>query len=110
MSLPEQVGSVGLQELVVAIVFTCLRKRRVAGAHDKENDAEGEQVDNLALIRQLGDNLRGHVSRRADLRAINARTIAALNSAGEPEIDNLDIEVLVEQDVLWLEVAVRETS
>ena len=96
MRLPEQVRPVGSEKVVIAIIFASLGQERwVAGAHDEENDTEGEKIDDLALIRHLGDNFRSHVARRADLRTVDARAITTLKRAGEAEIYNLDIEVLV---------------
>jgi len=46
----------------------------MSSVKDKENYAEGEQVDDLALIRLLGVDLRCHKAKRADNGAVHAVT------------------------------------
>ena len=110
MRLPKEVRPVSSQELIVAIVLAGLRKGWVARTHGEEDDTKGEQVDDLALVWLLHEDFGGHISRRADLRAIDARAIAALERACEAEVDNLDIVVFVKEDILWLEVTMREST
>ena len=91
MSLPEEVGSVGGEQLVVVVFLVGHAERRVSRIEDKENDAEGEQVDDLTLVRLLGENLRSHIAWCADLRSVGAGAVATLKRASEAEVHYLYI-------------------
>lgn len=106
--LPEEVRPVGGKQLVVGVVLVGHAERRVARVQNEKDHSKGKQVHDLALVGLLLEDLWGHVARGADDRAVGARAIAALKWAGEAEVDNLDVVHFVEQDVLGLEISVRE--
>mmetsp|Transcript_18364 Transcript_18364/g.21664 ORF Transcript_18364/g.21664 Transcript_18364/m.21664 type:complete len:226 (-) Transcript_18364:25-702(-) len=82
----------------------------MARSHDEEDDTEGEQVDDLALVGLLGDDFGSHVAGSADLGTVDTGAIAALKRASKAEVDDLDVVVLVEEDVLGLEIAMGEAA
>jgi len=110
VGLPEEVGPVGSEKLVVLVVLGSHGEGRVARVQDEEDHTEGEKINNLALVRLLQDNLGGHVALSANDGAVSARAVTSLKRAGKAEIDNFDVVVLVKEDVLRLEVSVREAS
>ena len=107
---PELLRAVRCNQLVVRILHVSHVEGRMTGIQDEEDDAKGEQIDNLALVRLLQDNLGGHVALSANDGAVGTRAIASLKRAGKAEIDNLDVVVLVKEDILRLEISVREAS
>ena len=80
----------------------------VTGVQHEEDDTEGEQVNNLALVGLLGMNFWGHEAERSDNTAVHTIASTAFDGAGEAEIDNLDVVEFVEQDVLALEITMSE--
>ena len=80
----------------------------MTGIQYEENDSEGEEINNLSLIRLSRENLWCHVSRSTDDRFVGTRSITSFKRACKAEIDDLDIVHLVEEDVLWLEISVSE--
>ena len=77
--------------------------------HDKEDDSKGKHVNNLALIWLLRYNLRSHVAMcaKTNNRSIEGRAVVTLKRAGRVN-KNLKVILLVEEDVLWLQISVRE--
>ena len=106
--LPEEVGPVSGEELVVVVVLISSGEGRVAGVQDEDNDANGEQVNNLTLVWLLGQDLGSHVAWGTDARSVRTRAITALQGACEAKVDDFNVIELVEEDVLWLQVSVRE--
>ena len=105
VSLPEKIAPVGSEKLVVVVLFVGHLEGRVTRVEDEEDDAEGEQVDDLTLVGLLLKDFRSHVAWGSNHGAIEATTVTALEGAGEAEIDNFDVIHFVEKDVLRLEVA-----
>jgi hypothetical protein len=62
VSLPEEVRSVGSEELVVVILFVSHAEGRMSRVKDEENHTECEKIDNLTLVGLTGKDLRGHVA------------------------------------------------
>ena len=60
------------------------------------------------MIWLLGEDLRCHISWCADLRSVGAGAVSTLKRAGKTEVNDLDVVELVEEDVFWLQVSVRE--
>lgn len=60
----------------------------------------------MALVWLLQQDFWGHVGLCAKHSLEEAASVATLYRCSEAEVGDLDVEVLVEQDVLWLQVAV----
>ena len=108
VSLPEEVGSVGGEKLVVVVLLVGHGEGWVTGVKDEEDDTKGEKIDNLSLVWLSGENLWGHVTWGTNDRSVSSGAIATLKRASEAEIDDLNVIHLVEKDVLWLEISVGE--
>ena len=110
MSQPKHVLTVSLDQSV-AIVFSLKGDPEglLAGVEVEEDDTESKEVDDLALVRKSPQNFGRHVAIGAVIGGVDAGAVATLDWAGEAEVCNLDVVVLVEEDVLGLQVAVRET-
>ena len=79
------------------------------GNHDEKDDAEGEQVDLLTIIRLACMDLRRHVVVRAEFGVQHARSVSAFHGAGKAEVRNLEVVVLIQEKILRLQVSVRNT-
>ena len=66
VGLPEEIASVGGQQLVVVVLLIGHAEGWVTRVEDEENHTEGEEVDDLTLVGLLLENLRSHVAWRAD--------------------------------------------
>lgn len=108
VSLPEEVGSVRGEQLVVVVLLVGHAEGWVSRIEDEENDAKGKQVNDLTLVWLLGQNLRSHVAWRADLRSVGAGAVATFKWASEAEVDDLNVIHLVEEDIFRFQVSVRE--
>ena len=75
----------------------------LSGVHFPENNSKRVHVG-LAAVALLAQHLRRHVERRAHEREGAPRRVGL--QLREAEVDELEVAVLVEQQVLWLEVAV----
>ena len=102
MNLPETVVLVRGQQIVKVIASGGHSEGRSASIHDKEDDAQREQIDHLPTVGRLGQKLRRHVAWRSDLRRVVATSVFTFQLTHESEIDDLDVVVLVQKDVLWL--------
>ena len=107
--LPEQVSTVGHQQLVVRVVGVGLFKWRVARVQNEQNDAESEQVCLVALVGFLADQLRGHVGDCAQLSEQVTAAIAALERSSEAKVSDLQVVVRIEHHILRFEVTVGKT-
>jgi hypothetical protein len=108
VSLPEEVRSVGGEELVVVILFVGHAEGRVSRVKDEKNNTKSEKIDNLALIWLAGKDLRSHVTWGTDHGLVGAGTITSLKRASKAEIDNFDVIHFVEEDVFRFKIAMRE--
>ena len=79
------------------------------GDHDEQDNAEGEQIDLLAIVRFACVDLRRHVVMRTKLGVQEARSVFACHWASEPEVRNLEVEVLIQEEILRLQISVRNS-
>jgi len=77
------------------------------GDHDEQDNAEGEQIDLLAIVRFACVDLRRHVVMRAKPGVQETGSVSACHRASEPEVRNLEVEVLIQEEILRLQVSVR---
>lgn len=78
-------------------------KRRHASIQQKEDDARSEVIHALTLVVFVVD-FRGHVGL---CPAFGMKHPSAQTST-EPKIDNPQIKLLIEKDILWLDIAMRD--
>ena len=77
---------------------------QTATDHGVKDNAAAPDVDLLTTVLLTRDDLRRSVVRRA---ASRAQRHAIFDRVGEAEVDQLDVVVLIEQQILWLQVAVN---
>jgi len=106
---PEEIRTVSGNELVVGVVVGGLFERRMTGVEDEENDAEGEQIGNLALIGLSFEDFGAHVARSSNKGRVVARSVTTFERAGKSKVDNFDVVVFVKEDIFGFEIAMRET-
>lgn len=107
---PELIGFVGRDQLVVGVLHVSHVERWVTSIHNEEDNAEGEQVDDLGLVGLACVDFGRHEAKRANDAAVDAGAVAALDGARKAEIDDLDVVVLVEEHILALKVAMSEAT
>ena len=106
--LPELFDAVPIDQAVVVVGWVGHVEGWVSSLEGEEDHSEGEEVSVVPLVWLLLKDLWRHVAWCADHRVRESGAITSFKLAGEAEIDQLDVVVLVEEDVLRLEVAVRE--
>ena len=103
MGCPVFVDSVDGEELVDFVIrLSSLVERHGSTAHDKEDATKSEEVDSISLVGLSVKNFWCHVSKSASEGPLESRAISALKRSGETKVDHFAIEVVVENDVLWL--------
>lgn len=103
--LPIREGRLPANDLLDHLVCAELAVEWVIAKHQLEDDdAEGPPVNRQGLTSALVD-LRGHVLRSAATRPPH---LALVESFGEPEVYQLHVAVLVDEDVLELQVSVGD--
>ena len=76
--------------------------------HDEQDDAERKNVNLTADIGLVQNDFWRHVAFRANSRHQLTLSVSALDRAGDTKVRKDEIEFLVKEDVLTLEVAVRQ--
>lgn len=89
------------EERLDVVVF----ERQPAAEHDIEDNPATPDVDLGPRIESAADDLRRGVVRAA---AARLQEVAVLDLIREAEVGDLDVEVVVEENVLGLEVAVDD--
>ena len=92
----------------MGIIKVSLHKWCTTRVHHEEHDAEGVPVGDLRLVGASGLQLRRHILHCSNKSIAEAHARLALDRASEAEICDFDVVVLIEEDVLKLEVAVRD--
>ncbi|CAM0910337.1 unnamed protein product [Alopecurus aequalis] len=92
-------GAVEGDEVVVA-------EGLAAGGEHEEDDAAGPGVRLGAVVAPAGEHLRRDVQRRAADRVEERLPARRLGVGGEPEIGDLEVAVLVDEEVVGLDVPV----
>ena len=83
-------------------------ERWVPRIHGKENNTERKEVHHVAVVRDLFQELGRHEPWRPNVCCVEALAVLPSQRAYETEVDELDIEVFRQQDILGLDVSVRE--
>ena len=98
-AIGEAIAAIGLELGAELVTF----EGEVPGQDLKDQDSEGPDVDAERVV-LLVDDLRRHVARRA---AEDVQGVVGRDDDGEPEVDQLHAQVVSDQDVLELHVAVH---
>jgi len=98
MRLPAHVGDVGVVE------------GEVSGEEDEEDDAAGPRVGLGPVVGLAAEHLGRRVCRGAAGRVEAAVVAERVRERGEAEVGDLEVAVAVEEDVLRLDVAVRDAA
>jgi len=106
MHLPEHVSFTSSQHLV-QIIRAWIRdaERRPLRNQNEQNDSRGEQVNRLSRVLLLQVQLRCLVRLSSQVGCQVAGAVASSHGASESEIGHLQIIVLVNEQILWLQVA-----
>ena len=108
--LPEGIVITSCDVLVVRVGDASFFERECAGMHDEDSDSKSEQIDDLALVRDIHVYLRCHVAWRPhETGPFKAAARWALDWAGEAEVGELQVEVFVQKDVFRLKVFMRHS-
>ena len=108
MLIPELFDTISIDQAVVVVGWVGHVEGWVSSLKGEEDHSEGEEVSVVPLVWLLLKDLWRHVAWCADHRVRESSAITSFKLAGEAEIDQLDVVVMVEEDVLRLEVSVRE--
>ena len=106
--LPELFDAVSIDQAVVVVGWVGHVEGWVSSLEGEEDHSEGEEVSVVPLVWLLLKDLWRHVAWCADHRVRESSAVTSFKFAGEAEINQLDVVVFVEEDVLRLEVPVRE--
>ena len=108
MYLPESTILMRGKVIEDFIVVRSGLERWVPRIHGKEDDTEREKVHHVAVVRDLFQELGSHETWRPNVRCVEALAVLPSQRAYKTEVDELDIEVFRQQDILGLDVSVRE--
>lgn len=88
----------------MGVVRVCHVEWGMASIQDEQDNAEGEKVDNVTLVRLLQQNLRGHVSLGSEDSVEITTSVTALDRGSETKISDFNVEFVVKQDILRFQV------
>jgi len=108
MLLPEQIHPALADEPVPFILVVGDGEGSLTRGHVEQDDAEGEQVNDLSLVWHGVNEFRRHIAHGADSGGVEAISIASLNRACKAEVDNFYIELIGQENVLGLEVTMAD--
>ena len=106
--LPELFDAVPIDQAVVVVGWIRHIEGWVSSLEGEDDHSEGEEVSVVPLVWLLLKDLWRHVAWCADHRVRESGAVTSFKFAGEAEINQLNVVVFVEEDVLRLEVPVRE--
>ena len=110
VQLPELVGFVLGEQLVVRVFKSGGFKWFVPGVKDEQRDTKGEQVDNLALVASLHVDFWCHVAICAHSFFVQSVALLALDRAGKSEIYHLQVKVLIDHQIFKFQVAICNST
>ena len=79
------------------------------GNHNEQDDRSGEEINGFWEIWLLQVDLRRHVVESSKLGLQIARSVSAFNWSCKSEIGKFEIEIGIEQKILWFEISMGET-
>ena len=90
---PEKVRPLSFEKIVPLVLLMSPLKGRMSSVHDEEDHTESEQINDLALVIVIQENLGGHVGWSATLHLIGTRTIFSLKRGSKTEINDLNVVI-----------------
>jgi hypothetical protein len=108
VQFPEEVSSVRCDELVERIAGLSLGEGWMLGVQNEQDDSKSKQINYVALVWLLIEDLWTHIGRCAHHGCAEAGLVTTLQLNCEPEINNLSVVFLVEQDIFRLQVTVAD--
>ena len=96
---------VAVYDLLIQLARVRVLKRQVAAHHRIQNDAAAPDVRVQTLVSLASDHLRSSVARTATSRF---EGVAFVVGVRQTEVNDFDVVLVVEQQVLWLQVAVTD--
>ena len=102
--LPVLVELLRVYQIVEVLISFGFLEREDALDNDEQDDAHAEDVNLATIIRLSFLDLGSHVRHGAAVR----RQLGDLFEGRKAEVSDLEVEVLVDEDVLQLEVAVHD--
>ena len=108
MRPPEEVMLLQAEQVIVPVGHVRLPEGLHTGTHDEDYDSKGKCVRHGGLVAAFHHDFWCHVAFSADFFATLAKAapLRAAQRAGEAEINELQVEVVVEDQVLQLEIPV----
>ena len=82
-------------------------KRQPSTKHNIQNNPTAPNIDLRTRIQSTSNNLRRSIIRTSTARL---QEVAVLNLITQPEVRDLDVQVVVQQHVLWLKVAMDDLA
>jgi len=110
VSLPEDIRLLHEEELVVRVLGVSLIEWRMAREHDEHDDSDSKQVNLVSSVLTLFFDFWRHVARRTELREEQAFSVTALNRGSEAKVNNTQVELIVDENIFWLQVAMAGTA
>ena len=96
MQCPEIAPPVLSNELVdLVLVASGAEWRHATSLHDEKDDAQGEQIDDLAFVLLAPNQLWGHVAGRSDTCLIHTIAFGAFKRANKSVVDDLQTVLVV---------------
>ena len=108
MRPPEETMFLQAEQVIVLVGHVRLPEGRHTGTHDEDYDSKGECVRHGGLVIHFHYDFRCHVALSSNFFATIAKaaSLRATQRAGESEINELQVEVIVEDQVFELEIPV----
>jgi len=109
MLLPEEVGPVSCEQLVVGVLRVSLVEWRVSGIQNEKDDTKSEQVNNVSLVSLFHNQFWCHVGGCSQDSLKETTSVTSLDGGREAEVCESDIKFRVEHNVFWLQVTVSDS-
>jgi len=94
------------EDLEDLIDFAVAGEKGFTGGHLGEDATHTPHVDACTVLPAAEQDLRGAVPKRDDLVGVGAKRHA--EGPRQPEVGELEVAFLVDEEVLWLQVAVQD--
>lgn len=94
--------------VISASLLVSLAEGGMSSESNEENDSSSKQVNFDSVIRLLEDNFGCHISLSSENGSHFSRSVSSIQGSGEPKIGDLQVHILVEQEILWLEISMGD--
>jgi hypothetical protein len=92
---PEEISAVSRQQFVVGVIRVCHVEWWVTSIQNEQDNTEGEEIDNVTLVRLFQENLRGHVGLGSEDSVEVATSVTALDRGSETKISDFNVEFVI---------------